>query len=126
MKREFKLYLSDIIRATDKIKCYTRNLNIKDFKKSDMAIDATTRNLEIIGEAISQMQEEKKTEYSGVPWQEVKNFRNVVIHKYHSVDVDILWDIIKTKLGPLKQQIQDILEKESNKDEEKNEDNNTN
>ena len=119
MKREFKLYLRDITEAIDKIKGYIQNLNIEDFKKSAIAIDATTRNLEIIGEAISQMQEEKKNEYFGVPWQEVKNFRNVVIHKYHSVDVDILWDIIKTKLDPLKQQIQNILEKESNENEEK-------
>ena len=115
MKREFKLYLRDIIGAIDKIKGYVQNLNIEDFKKSGITIDATTRNLEIIGEAISQMQEEKKNEYPDVLWQEVKDFRNVVIHKYHSVDVDILWDIIKTKLDLLKQQIHDILKKESNR-----------
>ncbi len=74
-----------------------------------MIIDAAVRNLEIIGEAISQIPEDVKQKYSGVPWQEIKDFRNVVIHKYYRVDIDILWDIIQHKLDGLNDQIEEIL-----------------
>ena len=53
-----------------------------------------------------------KKKYIGVPWQDITDFRNVVIHKYHTLDIDIIWDIIEHKLDPLKKQVQHILKKE--------------
>jgi len=87
-------------------------LDLEEFKKNQMVIDATARNLEIIGEAAAQLQEWVKKKYIGVPWQDITDFRNVVIHKYHTLDIDIIWDIIEHKLDPLKKQVQHILKKE--------------
>ncbi len=115
MKRKFELYLKDILESVNKIGEYTRTLDFEDFKSSSVIIDASVRNLEIIGEAVSQMPQGVKDKYLNVPWQEIKNFRNIVIHKYHSVDVEILWDIIKNRLDTLKQQINGILKKEMDK-----------
>jgi len=36
------------------------------------------------------------------------NFRNVLIHKYFGVDLQIIWEIIQNDLSNLKQQIQAI------------------
>ena len=115
MKRRFELYLKDILGSIKKIEEYTQALDFEDFKNSSIIIDASVRNLEIIGEAVSQMPQGVKDKYLNVPWQEIKNFRNIVIHRYHSVDVEILWDIIKNKLEALKQQIKGVLKKEINK-----------
>ena len=109
MKRRSDLFLKDIVDAIQKIKEYTNDIDLEHFKKSPMIIDAAVRNLEIIGEAISQIPEDVKQKYSGVPWQEIKDFRNVVIHKYYRVDIDILWDIIQHKLDGLNDQIEEIL-----------------
>ena len=87
--------MKDIVDCINKIEEYTNVFDFEDFKKSPITIDASVRNLEIIGEAISQLPERIKEKYPDIPWQEIKDFRNVVIHKYHSVDVETLWDIIK-------------------------------
>lgn len=115
MKRKSELYLKDILDSIKKIEGYIQSFDFEDFKNSSIVIDASVRNLEIIGEAVSQMSQEVKDKYLDVPWQEIKNFRNLIIHKYHRVDIEILWDIIKNKLDILRQQIKDVIKKEINK-----------
>ena len=112
MKQKFEIVLADILDAIDMIEEYTKDMEYTDFKTSRITVDATVRNLEIIGEAVSQLQEDIKKKYTDAPWQEIKNFRNVVIHKYRTVDMSILWDIIQHKLTPLHQQVEEILDKE--------------
>ena len=113
MKRRFDRYLYDILESISRIKEYTHNVELEELKKNQLRIDATARNLEIIGEAVSQLHEKIKKKYPEVPWQDIKDFRNVVIHKYHTLDLEIIWDIIEHKLDPLKKQIQMILKKEN-------------
>jgi len=35
--------------------------------------------------------------------------KNIIIHQYDNVDLEIIWDIIQNKLAPLKTQIEVIL-----------------
>lgn len=46
-----------------------------------------------------------------VPWQKIKDFRNIVAHNYFGIDADEVWEIIVLKMNPLKQEIQAIIEK---------------
>ena len=50
-KREFLLYLEDMLLSMDRIDEYIKGLNFIEFKKSYMVIDAVIRNFEIIDEA---------------------------------------------------------------------------
>ena len=106
--RQFELYVKDILIAIERIQKYTKNLEFLDFTANQMIIDATTRNLEIIGEAISQVPESVKSQHKNIPWQRIKDFRNLVIHRYFTVDVKTLWEIIQHKLEPLKEQLEKI------------------
>ena len=86
---------------------------LEDFKKSNITADAVIRNLEIIGEAAAQIKEEKKKVYAEVPWRTIQDFRNIAIHKYFEINFERVWDIIEYKLDELKQQIKNIINKES-------------
>ena len=44
MKRDIKLYISDIKQAVSKIEKYTKPLSLEKFKKSDMTVDAVAQN----------------------------------------------------------------------------------
>lgn len=78
-------------------------------------VEAATRALEIMGEAVSQLDDSVKKQYPEVPWQRIKDFRNVVVHRYWQVDVEILWTIVKEKLPSLRKQIQQALKEEKRK-----------
>lgn len=108
MKRGANLYLDDITSAINKIERYTKKISFNKFKKDEKTIDAVTRNLEIIGEAVRYIPKEIKEKYSNIPWKEIIGMRNKVIHEYFGVDVDILWDTIKEDIFDLKRKIRNI------------------
>lgn len=113
MKRRYDLYLRDMVEAIDRIFSFVDDKTLTDLKKNRLVLDAVTRNLEILGEAVAQLPDAVKKRYPDIAWRTIKDFRNVVIHKYWVVDEGMLWEIITTKLEPLRKEIVDILEKEA-------------
>ena len=109
MKRQSDLYLKDIVQAIDRIKTYVGSKNFEQFVKENLVVDAVLRNLEIIGEAATQLQQEVKDQHKEVPWREIMNFRIVIAHHYWKINQQRIWDIIESKLAPLHQQIEEIL-----------------
>ena len=63
----------------------------------------------IIGEMISKFDDNFREEHSSIPWQKIKDFRNIVAHNYFGIDADEIWEIITTKIKPLKKDIQNII-----------------
>ncbi|ABU58543.1 protein of unknown function DUF86 [Roseiflexus castenholzii DSM 13941] len=74
-----------------------------------MALDAVTRNLEIIGEAARQIPEPLRERYPLIPWRRVVGLRNIVIHQYFAVDPNIIWTIATQQLPELKPLLQTML-----------------
>jgi uncharacterized protein with HEPN domain len=62
---------------------------------------ALVRLLEIIGEAAAGVSAESRSKFPGIPWAEIVGLRNRLIHGYDSVDLDIVWNIVKGDLPAL-------------------------
>lgn len=63
----------------------------------------------VIGEMISKLDENFKEKHSSIPWQKIKDFRNLVAYNYFGIDADEIWEIILNKIKPLKKDIQNII-----------------
>ena len=50
-----------------------------------------------------------KADHLEVPWREVGDLRNLTIHEYFRIDLEIIWDIVQNDIPPLKRQIETIL-----------------
>ena len=109
MPRDYKVYLEDIIEAIAKIERYMANLSFEEFSRKEIVIDATIRNFEIIGEAVKRIPENIKQKYPEVEWKKIAGLRDILIHEYSAIDLEILWDIIKNKLPEFKKNISKIL-----------------
>ncbi|NQZ65433.1 HepT-like ribonuclease domain-containing protein, partial [Crocosphaera sp.] len=55
MSRSLRLYFDDILISCDKILRYSEGLDYESFMGDELRVDATLRNLQIIGEAIKQV-----------------------------------------------------------------------
>jgi uncharacterized protein with HEPN domain len=109
MPRDYRVYLEDILTAIGKIKRYTEGLSKQGFAADDKTIDAVVRNLEVIGEAVKQLPADMRSQEPGIEWQKIAGLRDVLIHQYFGVDVDILWDIIENKLPALEVAVTSLM-----------------
>jgi len=57
--------------------------------------------VEVIGEAASQISRQTRQQYPEIPWKSIVGMRNVIIHTYDVIDLDILWDTVQNDLPAL-------------------------
>ena len=108
MKRDFKLYLDDIIKYIDKAEQYTINFTYEDFLKDGKTSDAVIRCIEVLGEASNKIPEDIKNKYP-IPWRDISNMRNRIIHGYFDVDLEEVWLAVKKDMKELKPLIIGII-----------------
>ncbi|AGK60039.1 hypothetical protein Asulf_00003 [Archaeoglobus sulfaticallidus PM70-1] len=110
-KRTPELFVQDMLEAIEKIERYTSSIeDLEDFMREDMVVDAVLRNLEIIGEAAKNIPEDLRSKYGEIPWKRVVGLRNVVIHGYFAVDLEVVWVIVKRQLPELKEVLLKMME----------------
>ena len=107
MKDE-RLYLSNIQECIERIEEYTQ-AGKEEFMRTKMIQDAVIRNFEIIGEATKGLSPNLRSKYSDVPWQQMAGLRDVLIHDYLKVNLNLVWQIIEQNLADLKSQVTAIL-----------------
>jgi len=109
MQRDYRTYFEDILMAIGKIERYTENLGYEEFKNDELKVDGVVRNLEIIGEAVKKIPAEIRMKYPDVEWNKIAGIRDILIHAYFTVDLEILWGIIEEKLPSFKKRVIQIM-----------------
>lgn len=111
MSNKIKFDLLSLIEAIDKIELYSQEFSDADhFYHDQKSFDASMMQFVVIGEVISRLDEDFKIQHNAIPWQKIKDFRNIIAHDYFGIDADEIWDIIQTKLLPLRKDIAAILD----------------
>ena len=116
MSRDYKAYLKDILDSIKKIEKYTNRIFFDKFSSDELIQDGVIRNLEIIGEAVKNISDDVKNKYSDIDWKKIAGLRDILVHAYFGIDVEIVWDIVKNKIPELKQEILKIYMEFEDKD----------
>jgi uncharacterized protein with HEPN domain len=106
-------YLDHIVEAITRATDYLADVrDFEAFQRDPRTQDAIIRNIEIIGEAVSQVQSSAPdfiSSYPDVPWAKMRGMRNVMIHEYFSVNLRIVWATVRDDLPELKQLVEALL-----------------
>ena len=107
--REWRLRVGDILDAIARIEQYVVGLTFEQFTADRKTVDAVVRNLEVIGEAVRHLSNESESLPAGVPWADIAGMRNVLIHEYFGVDLQIIWQTVSSDLPPLRAELERLL-----------------
>jgi uncharacterized protein with HEPN domain len=109
MSNEFLDYIEDILDSMDKAEILLENVNFEQFETDFRINFAVVRALEIIGEAAKRIPDTVRQEYPSIPWRGMAGMRDRIIHGYDTVDLQIVWDVVKRDIPLIEPQIKQIL-----------------
>jgi uncharacterized protein with HEPN domain len=89
-----KIRIDDIQDACERIARYSENINQEEFNTNQLLQDAICRNLITIGEASKQVSDEIKSKYTDIDWRNIARLRDMIVHVYNQINIEIIWDII--------------------------------
>ncbi len=108
-KKDPIIYLLHIQESIERIDRYVSGRSKQYLSSSSELQDAVVRRLEIIGEAVSKLPLVFKQKHKQVPWRQVADMRNFLIHEYFGVDLGIVWKTVKEDLPKFKKQVAEII-----------------
>lgn len=109
MKKDPNVFIGHIIESIELIEHYSEKLTTNTFKQDQALQDAIIRRLEIIGEATKNIPTSFKADYADIPWKQMAGIRDMLIHEYFDIDLDLTWQVVKRELKPLKAKLQALL-----------------
>ena len=104
------IFIEHILENIGDIESFSHNVSKEALKKNREKLNAIVRSIEIIGEAAKNISTPFKVKHPEVPWKEIIGARDVLIHHYFGIDLDILWNIINNDIQVLKKQLLKIKE----------------
>ena len=111
MQLKEKKYLYDIQKAIKFVKQFTSSKTFEDYQSDILLRSATERQLEIIGEATSQLSKLNPQLTSKISYyQHIISFRNILVHGYAEIDNLIVWGVIEHNLSRLDKEISKLME----------------
>lgn len=101
--------LKDILQAIDTIFQYVDGRSMEEFIADKKSYHAVIYNIMIMGEAANMLTFEFRESHPDMKWRQITNMRNFLIHGYHNVEADLVWEAISVDLLPIREKIAGYL-----------------
>ena len=108
--RDWKLRIRDILDAIKAVQGYTKGMKYETFVADRKTVDAVIRNLIVIGEAAVRLSDDFIGKHPNLPWRDMLDMRNFIVHEYFGVSDRIIWDTVQNDLPPLIPELAKILD----------------
>ena len=108
MSRDPSLFVDDMVTACEKILRYVARRPQSVFESDEQAFDAVLKNLEVIGEAAKRLPVEVKDSHTEIAWRDIAGLRDIIVHEYFGLDLDIVWDVVDNRVPTLLVQLRNL------------------
>ena len=107
-QRQLSEFLQDILDTITDIEIFTDNVEFEAFQANREKVLAVVKSIEILGEAVKKVPDDIRNQYPDIPWKSIAGMRDVLVHEYWGIDVNIIWATVQEGLPPLKATIAEI------------------
>lgn len=97
-----KVYLAHMLECIERVSTYCEE-GERSFRTSRLIQDAVIRNLQTMAESSQRLTDATQALAPTVPWRAIAGFRNIIVHDYLGVDIDLVWRVVEDELPQLKQ-----------------------
>ncbi len=111
IERDVGDYLQDILETIESCERFIKRMNFDQFVSDEKTIFAGNHALEIIGEAAKRIPEYVRKEYTLVPWRKVAGIRDVIVHAYFGINLNVVWNAVNIRFPELKRDIEKNIER---------------
>ena len=98
-----------ILENIEKVESFSKNITKEGLNKNEQKQYAIIRAIEIIGEAVKNVDNSFREDHPEVQWKSIAGMRDKITHHYFGIDLNTVWDVIKKDLPDLKKKIKKIL-----------------
>ncbi len=68
--------------------------------------------MELVGESASRISDELRAQHTQIPWRKIIGMRQILVHNYWRVEMDVVWETGQRDIPPLIAQLQRFIETE--------------
>ena len=101
MRADDRVRVLHMSEACESVQRFIQGRRRLDFETDQMLLFAVVRAIEVLGEAAGKVSEDTRSACPEIPWPEITNMRNRLIHGYFDIDVDIVWNTASIELPAL-------------------------
>lgn len=107
--------LRHIVDSIAHIEDFLRGKSLEQMKDDVMCYHAVVYNIMIIGEAANMLTNEFREHHCQIPWRQIIDMRNVLVHGYYTTSPLFVWETYTNDLPLLKQQVEAFISELSEK-----------
>lgn len=98
------VYILTILEAAEKVRIYSKNFQSSESfyeANNQLNFNASVLLIATIGEYAGKISLETMANYPFIPWSDIKNTRNRIVHDYLGIDQDVVFEIVSESLPKL-------------------------
>jgi uncharacterized protein with HEPN domain len=101
LRADDRVRVLHMIEACESVQRFIQGRRRLDFESDQMLLFAVVRAIEVLGEAAGKVSEDTRSACPEIPWPEITNMRNRLIHGYFDIDIDIVWNTASIEIPAL-------------------------
>ena len=98
--------LEDMLKYAQNVEQIVSGITYEQFVADIRIYYSVMKNIEVIGEAANMLTKDFRLEHPEVPWRDIIDMRNVLVHDYIHISKDMLWATITKDISHLKVHIE--------------------
>jgi uncharacterized protein with HEPN domain len=107
--KDDRLYLVHMLECVYAILSYMENVPLENLRNAGMLQDAVLHNLQLIGKNAKNISDETLATIPNQPWHKIRGLRNLIVHEYVGINMEIIVNVVEHHLEPLRQDLEVIV-----------------